>query len=114
MNQLLRQARPLFSLIAAMIVLSAAAPAGALTVAEILALKKAGVSEETLQMLLERERDDKAMALRAGTWKLPDGRTVYATDGLPNAEGEPQVYIPCIYPSVDVPFRQHRPEPQKK
>jgi hypothetical protein len=115
MYQVLSYPRSLFSLIGAMIVLMAvAAPAGALTVAEILALKKAGVSEETLQMLIERERDDKAMALRAGTWKLPDGRTVYATDGLPNAAGEPQPYVPCIYPEVNVPFRQHRPDPQKK
>lgn len=102
-----------FSLTLAIILLTLAAPAWALTVAEILALKKAGVSEETLQMLLERERDDKAMALRAGTWKLRDGRTVYSTEGLPEAEGQPQVYIPCIYPEVNVPFRQNRPEPKK-
>src|SRR5689334_10375818 len=65
-----------------------AASADALTVAEILALKKAGVSDETLQMLIERERDEKIMALRAGTWKLSDGRTVYTTEGLPNPEAE--------------------------
>jgi len=88
--------------------------ADGLTVAEILALKKAGVSEETLQMLLERERDEKIMALRAGTWKLSDGRTVYSTEGLPNPEGEPPVYMPCIYPSIDVPFRHPRSDPKKK
>jgi hypothetical protein len=102
--------------LAAAMVLSLAAPAAALTVAEILALKQAGVSEETLQMLLERERDDKAMALRAGTWKLRDGRTVYSTEGLPGPDAAvpPEAYIPCIYPQIDVPFRQPRAEPKKK
>jgi hypothetical protein len=87
--------------------------ADALTVAEVLALKKAGVSEETLQMLIERERDEKIMALRAGTWKLSDGRTVYATEGLPSPDGEPQAYAPCITPVIDVPLRQ-RSDPKKK
>ena len=88
--------------------------ADALTVAEILALKKAGVSEETLQMLIERERDEKLMALRAGTWKLSDGRTVYSTEGLPNPEADVQPYVPCITPVVDVPFRHPRSDPKKK
>lgn len=83
----------------------AAAPADALTVDEIIALKKAGVSEETIQMLLEREREDKTMALRAGTWKLGDGRTVYTTEG--SSPGAPQygqeAYPLCIYPMIDVP-----------
>jgi len=90
-----------------------ASAADALTVAEILALKKAGVSDETLQMLIERERDEKIMALRAGTWKLSDGRTVYMTEGLPNPDAEaPPAYVPCITPVIDVPPR--RSEPKKK
>ena len=76
----------------------------ALTVEEILSLKKAGVSEETIQMLLEREREDKAMALRAGTWKLPDGRVVYSTEGNPSSPQQNQeIYPLCIYPQIDVP-----------
>lgn len=113
MKRSLTSAPALFTLMLAIILLIASEAAG-LTVAEILALKKAGVSEETLQMLIEREREDKAMALRAGTWKLSDGRTVYSTEGLPEAEiPPPAAYVPCIYPEVNVPFRQHRPEPKK-
>ncbi|HEX2385242.1 MAG TPA: hypothetical protein VHL99_01695 [Candidatus Binatia bacterium] len=99
---------------AATALLLVAPAAHALTVAEILALKKAGVSEETLQMLIERERDEKIMALRAGTWKLSDGRTVYTTEGLPNPEGEAQPYIPCISPVIDAPLRQPHSDPKKK
>lgn len=101
-----------YTVVTALLLLATAADA--LTVAEILALKKAGVSDETLQMLIERERDEKIMVLRAGTWKLSDGRTVYATEGLPNADAEPPVYMPCIYPSVDVPLRPPRSDPKKK
>jgi hypothetical protein len=100
----------LYAVMTALLLLASAADA--LTVAEILALKKAGVSDETLQMLIERERDEKIMALRAGTWKLSDGRTVYATEGLPNLEAEAPAYVPCISPVIDVPLR--RADPKKK
>ncbi|MGH7766158.1 MAG: hypothetical protein ACREQP_01780 [Candidatus Binatia bacterium] len=87
-----------------------AAPAYSLTVDEILALKKAGVSEETLQMLLEREREEKWMAQRAGTWKLGDGRTVYTTEGAPSnsTEYRQEVYPLCIFPQVEVPRRSKK------
>ncbi|HEX9443495.1 MAG TPA: hypothetical protein VGA73_05215 [Candidatus Binatia bacterium] len=93
-----------------------AAPAdGALSVQEILALKKAGVSEETIQMLLERERDDKAMALRAGTWKLGDGRTVYTTEGMPNPEARPEeAYVPCVYPVIEPKVNAPKPPVKNK
>jgi hypothetical protein len=107
----MRRSFTFYTGVAALLLL--APSAHALTVAEILALKKAGVSDETLQMLIERERDEKILALRAGTWKLSDGRTVYATEGLPNPEGETQAYAPCITPVIDVPLRQ-RSDPKKK
>jgi len=114
MKQSLTKVSILCALTAVIALASFVAPAGALTVAEILALKKNGVSEETLQMLLDREIEEKAMALRAGTWKLRDGRTVYSTEGLPEVEvPPPSAYVPCIYPEVNVPFRQQRPEPKK-
>jgi hypothetical protein len=89
-----------------------AAPGFSLTVEEIIALKKAGVSEETIQMLLEREREDKSMALRAGTWKLGDGRTVYTTEGSsPGApQYGPEAYPLCIYPMIDVPAPKGKKE----
>src|SRR3954469_9000433 len=114
MKSLFNETSVVFALACAIMLGISAVPAFALSVEEILALKKAGVSEETIQMLLERERDDKAMALRAGTWKVADGRTVYATEGLPETESQPGVSVPCIYPMVDVPQRHNRPEIKKK
>ena len=84
-------------------------PSFALTVEEILSLKKAGVSEETLQMLLEREREDKLTAQRAGTWKLGDGRTFYTTEGAPsNTTERRQDVYPCIFPQVEAPRRSKK------
>ncbi len=87
-----------------------AAPAYGLTVQEILALKKAGVSEETIQMLLEREREERAPALRAGSWKTGDGRVVYSTEGNPGSPQELRQdgYPVCIYPQVDAARRRKK------
>ena len=96
-------------LLIAFLTLIATSPAYSLTVEEILALKKAGVSEETIQMLLEREREDKAMALRAGTWKLPDGRVVYSTEGgSTSTQPYQEVYPLCIYPQIDAPRQRKK------
>jgi hypothetical protein len=85
------------------------APAYALTVGEILSLKKAGVSEETIQMLLEREREERALALRAGTWKTGDGRVVYSTEGnATTTQPYQEVYPLCIYPQIDAPRRREK------
>jgi hypothetical protein len=84
-------------------------PAYALTVEEILSLKKAGVSEETIQMLLEREREDRAIALRAGTWKTGDGRVVYSTErNATTTQPYQEVYPLCIYPQIDAPRRREK------
>jgi hypothetical protein len=99
----------LFQLSALGLVLSAVGLGHALTVDEIIALKKAGVSEETLQMLLEREREEKLTAQRAGTWKLGDGRTFYTTEGAPsNTTERHQDVYPCIFPQVEVPRRSRK------
>jgi hypothetical protein len=89
-----------------------AVPSFALTVEEIIALKKAGVSEETIQMLLERE--EKAMEIRAGTWKLRDGRTVYSNEGAapPAPQYGPEAYPLCIYPTIDVPQTKPKKAPK--
>jgi len=56
--------------------LVSAASAQALTVDEIIKLKKAGVGESTIQMLIERDGTSKA----AGTWRTKDGWIVHTTD----------------------------------
>ena len=87
----------------------AAASGYALTVQEILSLKKAGVSEETIQMLLEREREERAMALRAGTWKTGDSRVVYSTEGnATTTQPNQEVYPLCIYPQIDAARRRNK------
>jgi len=92
------------------LVLSAAGVGHGLTVDEIIALKKAGISEETIQRLLEREREEKLMSQRAGAWKLADGRTVYTTEGAASdsIEFRQEPYPLCIFPQVDVPRRQKK------
>jgi len=67
---------PALSLLAFLLSISPAYP---LTVEEILALKKAGVSDETIQMLLEREHEDRSAAEHLGTCTTPDGRVIRST-----------------------------------
>lgn len=54
-------------------------PAYPLTVEEILTLKKAGVTEKTIQMLLQREHEDVSAAERLGIWTTRDGRVIRST-----------------------------------
>ncbi|MCS6927395.1 MAG: hypothetical protein NZ578_16005 [Candidatus Binatia bacterium] len=54
-------------------------PAQALTVEQVLALKKAGVSDETIQRLLEHAREDKLIAEQLGTWTTQSGRVIRST-----------------------------------
>ena len=51
------------------------ATANALTVDEIVKLKQAGTSDETIQMLIERDYDRPS-----GTWKTKDGWIVHSTE----------------------------------
>lgn len=90
----------------------------ALTPEEILNLKAAGVSEKTIQLMLQNEREktippgmreqDYATD-HMGTWKLRDGRTVTSTGKRRLPLHYPTDYpplspsIPQIYPYVGVP-----------
>lgn len=95
--------------------------AHALTPEEVLRLKAAGVSEDTIQLLLRNERESRLSSEKLeqgyatdhmGTWKLRDGRTIsstgkrqlplhYPTEYPPASE-----YAPHIYPDIDVPSRR--------
>lgn len=81
----------------------------ALTPEEVLKLKKAGVSEETIQMMLEQEREGKGPPTMVeqgyatdhpGTWKLKDGRTITST-------GKRQ--LPLHYPTEYPPLAPYTP-----
>ena len=90
----------------------------ALTPEEVLKLKKAGVSEETIQMMLEQEREGKVPPTMVeqgyatdhpGTWKLKDGRTITSTGKrqlplhYPTEYPPPAPYSPNIYPYIAPP-----------
>jgi len=62
-----------------------------LTAEEVLKLRAAGVSDETIQKMLDQESDgqvpssmvDQAYATKhMGTWNLPDGSVLYSTGGV--------------------------------
>jgi hypothetical protein len=93
----------------------------ALTPEEVLKLKKAGVSDETIQLMLEQEHDrripsdmvEQGYATdRIGTWKLYDGRTItstgkrqlplhYPTEYPPSAPYTPNVYPYVVTPPIN-------------
>jgi hypothetical protein len=50
--------------------------AQALTVAEIIRLKQAGVSDPTIELLIKGDGDSRS----AGTWKTKDGWVVHTTE----------------------------------
>jgi hypothetical protein len=52
------------------------APANALTVDEIIKLKKAGVSDSTIELMIERDGSPRA----AGTWRTKDGWIIHTTE----------------------------------
>ncbi len=106
------------------IVLLEASVAFPLTPEEVLKLKAAGVSEETIQMMLQKEREDKIPAKmreqgyateHMGTWKLQDGRTITSTgkrrQPLPSASDYPpsSFYTPDVYPSLSFPSPEGQP-----
>ena len=56
--------------------LSLSGVAQALTVDEIIRLKRAGVSDSTIEMLIKGDGDSRS----AGTWKTKDGWIVHTTE----------------------------------
>ena len=89
-----------------------------LTPEEVLKLKAAGVSEETIQLMLQNEQEKKIPAKtleqgyatdHMGTWKLQDGRTITSTGKrqlplhYPTEYPPDSPYTPNIYPYVVSP-----------
>jgi hypothetical protein len=83
---------------------SVSLPSFALTPEEVLQLKAAGVSEETIQLMLETERDRKLSPSlleqeyateRMGTWHLRDGRTIHST-----GKRQLPLHYPTEYPPI--------------
>jgi hypothetical protein len=90
----------------------------ALTPEEVLKLKAAGVSEETIQLMLRNESENKISTDKLeqgyatdhmGTWKLRDGRTITSTGKrqlplhYPTEYPPPSPYVPYVYPYVNIP-----------
>lgn len=86
--------------LAALASLMALSGSHALTVEEVLALKKAGVSDATIQMLLEREERNSFAAERLGTHVTDDGRVIRSTGRSSRYAGASETNTEVfIYPS---------------
>ncbi len=90
-------------------------PTLALTPAELLKLKEAGVSEETIQMMLENEAGSRVSPNKIeqgyatdhmGSWQLRDGRTIHSTGqrrlplDYPTEYPTPPPYAPYADPHI--------------
>lgn len=64
------------AVIAGLVSLTLFGQASALTVDDIIRLKRTGVSDSTIEMLIKGDGDSR----RAGTWKTKDGWIVHSTD----------------------------------
>ncbi len=102
-----------FSLLSSLLL--GASTAFSLTPEEVLKLKAAGVSETTIQLMLQKEQENKISSRtleqgyateHMGTWKLQDGRTITSTGkrqlplDYPTAYPSDSPYVPNIYPYV--------------
>ena len=85
-------------------VLAGAGAARALTVDEILRLKKAGVSDETIQMLIEQEYEEKAAADYLGRRETPEGTVIRSTGKRPRPASPPPAPGGGYYPGGVYPF----------
>ncbi len=90
-------------------------PTLALTPAEVLKLKEAGVSEETIQMMLQNEAESRISSDQVeqgyatdhmGSWQLRDGRTIHSTGkrrlslDYPTEYPTPPPYAPYADPHI--------------
>lgn len=115
-----RMSRPLWLVLIALIfgLLGTEGEPYALTLEEVLKLKAAGVSEETIQLMLRNESEKNVSADKLeqgyatdhmGTWKLRDGRTITSTGKrqlplhYPTEYPLPSPYAPYVYPHVNIP-----------
>jgi hypothetical protein len=91
----------------ALIVMLCAAPSHALTVGEIIKLKRAGVSDSTIELLIQRS----GHPCSAGVWRQ-DGWIVHSTESrcpdTPQVEIYPGDYPMAVYPQV-FSGKAHRP-----
>jgi hypothetical protein len=76
--------------------------AQALTVDEIIRLKRAGVSDSTIEMLIKGDGDSRS----AGTWKTKDGWIVHTTETRERQNYSDDRYYGneypiAVYPNVD-------------
>ncbi len=76
--------------------------AQALTVDEIIRLKRAGVSDSTIEMLIKGDGDSRS----AGTWKTKDGWIVHTTETRERQNYSEDRYYGneypiAVYPNVD-------------
>jgi len=84
-------------------------PAYSLTVEEVLTLKKAGVSDSTVQMLIEQENKNLYRADRLGIYTTPGGWVIHSTGRSPGCPGFSASHTPnFVYPSVAFPFALRR------
>jgi hypothetical protein len=88
--------------------LMVAASVQALTVEEIIKLKQAGVSDRTIQMLIERDGSPRA----AGTWRTHDGWIIHTTEVLETRRNGDldyrNAYPITVYPEIYLGRRNFR------
>ena len=89
-------------------------PAYALTAMDVLVLKKAGVGDDTIQMLLEADRDSRAVADRIGHYRTSDGWLVHTTPDSQSADISPANFYGtsplCISPTIFPKAKSHWPK----
>ncbi len=78
-----------------------AAPASALTFEQVLALRKAGLSDKTIQMMIEQENRNPFDTESPNTWTASDGREFRSTgQGRRPADCSDSSYPIYVSPTV--------------
>ncbi len=90
-----------------LVLLSSSFPAYPLTLDEILTLKKAGVTDKTIQMILQQEREEILIAERLGIWTTRDGSTIRSTPF--NSRGCQQEYYhpTVVHPNIKLSYHKN-------
>jgi len=82
-----------------LVFLSSSFPVYPLTLDEILTLKKAGITDKTIQLILQQEREEIFIAERLGIWTTRDGRTIHSTP-LSSRRCQPDYYPTVLRPHI--------------
>ncbi len=78
-----------------------ASPAFSLTFEQTLALRKAGLSDKTIQMMLEQENKNPFDTESPNTWTTPDGRVFRSTGQGRRSTGCSDSFYPIdVYPII--------------